>query len=138
MIGISGGLDSRPTHCSLRRAPSTHLGLPRKNILAFTLPGFATTEEHKGQCVGADATRWARPAKRSTFAPRRSKMLEDLGHPFAKGEKTYDVTFENVQAGLRTDYLFRLANQRKALVMGTGDLSGARAQGGPRMASATT
>ncbi len=53
----------------------------------------------------------------------RLKMLEDLGHPFAKGEKVYDVTFENVQAGLRTDYLFRLANQRKALVMGTGDLS---------------
>jgi NAD+ synthase (glutamine-hydrolysing) len=33
------------------------------------------------------------------------------------------VTFENVQAGLRTDYLFRLANQRKAFVLGTGDLS---------------
>jgi NAD+ synthase (glutamine-hydrolysing) len=50
-------------------------------------------------------------------------MLEDLGHPFAKGEPVYDVTFENVQAGLRTDYLFRLANQRKAFVLGTGDLS---------------
>jgi NAD+ synthase (glutamine-hydrolysing) len=33
------------------------------------------------------------------------------------------VTFENVQAGLRTDYLFRLANHNGALVVGTGDLS---------------
>jgi len=35
----------------------------------------------------------------------------------------YDVTFENVQAGLRTDYLFRAANQRGGIVLGTGDLS---------------
>ena len=50
-------------------------------------------------------------------------MLTDLGHPFADGEPVYDVTFENVQAGLRTDYLFRLANQRGGIVLGTGDLS---------------
>ncbi|MEU0058315.1 NAD(+) synthase, partial [Streptomyces sp. NPDC006334] len=45
------------------------------------------------------------------------------GHPFSSGEPVYDVTFENVQAGLRTDYLFRLANQRGGIVLGTGDLS---------------
>ncbi|MDT5140501.1 MAG: hypothetical protein QOD58_4763, partial [Mycobacterium sp.] len=45
------------------------------------------------------------------------------GHPFSRGEKVYDVTFENVQAGLRTDFLFRLANQRGGIVLGTGDLS---------------
>ena len=50
-------------------------------------------------------------------------MLKEMGHPFARGEKVYDVTFENVQAGLRTDYLFRLANQRGGIVLGTGDLS---------------
>src|SRR5258708_32577278 len=43
--------------------------------------------------------------------------------PFARGEKVYDATFENVQARLRTDYLFRLANQRGGSVLGTGDLS---------------
>ena len=47
----------------------------------------------------------------------------DLDHPFAKGKKVYDVTFENVQAGLRTDYLFRLANKEGGMVVGTGDLS---------------
>ena len=46
-----------------------------------------------------------------------------MGHPFAGGEEVYDVTFENVQAGLRTDYLFRIANQRGGIVLGTGDLS---------------
>ena len=45
--------------------------------------------------------------------PAAQQMLADIGHPFAKGEKVYDVTFENVQAGLRTDYLFRLANQQR-------------------------
>jgi NAD+ synthase (glutamine-hydrolysing) len=50
-------------------------------------------------------------------------MLADLEHPFARGEAVYDITFENVQAGLRTDYLFRLANQHDGLVIGTGDLS---------------
>jgi NAD+ synthase (glutamine-hydrolysing) len=50
-------------------------------------------------------------------------MLADLGHPFARGEPVYDVTFENVQAGLRTDYLFRAANFHGGFVLGTGDLS---------------
>src|SRR6202171_2247052 len=50
-------------------------------------------------------------------------MLKEIDHPFSRGEKVYDVTFENVQAGLRTDYLFRLANQRGGIVLGTGDLS---------------
>jgi len=50
-------------------------------------------------------------------------MLADMGHPYAEGQKVYDVTFENVQAGLRTDYLFRLANHAGGLVIGTGDLS---------------
>ena len=55
--------------------------------------------------------------------PTARPMLNDLGHPFADGEPVYDVTFENVQAGLRTDYLFRLANHHDGIVLGTGDLS---------------
>jgi NAD+ synthase (glutamine-hydrolysing) len=35
----------------------------------------------------------------------------------------YDITFENVQAGERTNHLFRLANHHNAIVCGTGDLS---------------
>ncbi|MGA8846241.1 MAG: NAD(+) synthase, partial [Nocardioides sp.] len=57
------------------------------------------------------------------------QMLDDLDHPYAdsqgaaRGRAAYDITFENVQAGLRTDYLFRQANHRGGIVLGTGDLS---------------
>jgi len=55
--------------------------------------------------------------------PSCMQMFRDLRHPFAEGKNVYDVTFENVQAGERTSHLFRLANMRNALVLGTGDLS---------------
>jgi NAD+ synthase (glutamine-hydrolysing) len=55
--------------------------------------------------------------------PACRRMLADIDHPFARGEKVYDTTFENVQAGERTSHLFRLANRHGALVVGTGDLS---------------
>jgi NAD+ synthase (glutamine-hydrolysing) len=121
VIGVSGGLDS--THALLVAAKAFDtLGLPRKNILGFTMPGFATSE-------GTKSNAWTLmnalgiSGEEIDIRPAAMQMLKDLGHPFAKGEKVYDVTFENVQAGLRTDYLFRLANQRKAFVLGTGDLS---------------
>jgi NAD+ synthase (glutamine-hydrolysing) len=121
VIGISGGLDS--THALLVAARAFDaLGLARKNILAFTLPGFATTERTKSN-AWALMNALGATGEEIDIRPAATKMLEDMGHPFARGEKLYDITFENVQAGLRTDYLFRLANQRKALVMGTGDLS---------------
>jgi NAD+ synthase (glutamine-hydrolysing) len=62
-------------------------------------------------------------AREIDIRPSCELMLGDLGHPYAKGEKVYDVTFENVQAGERTNHLFRLANHAGALVLGTGDLS---------------
>ena len=121
VIGISGGLDS--THALIVASKAFDLlGLPRKNILGFTLPGFATSE-------GTKSNAWKLmnalgiTAEEIDIKPAARLMLEQIGHPFAKGEPTYDVTFENVQAGLRTDFLFRLANQRKAFVLGTGDLS---------------
>jgi NAD+ synthase (glutamine-hydrolysing) len=55
--------------------------------------------------------------------PSAKQMLHDLGHPAANGEKVYDITYENVQAGERTSHLFRLANYHQGLVVGTGDLS---------------
>jgi NAD+ synthase (glutamine-hydrolysing) len=55
--------------------------------------------------------------------PSCEQMLRDLHHPYAHGERLYDLTFENVQAGERTSHLFRLANYHGALVLGTGDLS---------------
>jgi NAD+ synthase (glutamine-hydrolysing) len=121
VIGVSGGLDS--THALIVAAKTFDaLGLPRKNILGFTMPGFATSEGTKSNAWKL-MTALGISAEEIDIRPAARRMLEDIGHPFAKGEPVYDVTFENVQAGLRTDYLFRLANQRKAFVLGTGDLS---------------
>ena len=121
VIGVSGGLDS--THALIVAARAMdRLERPRSDILAFTLPGFAT-----GARTRANAERLA-AALGVTFTTiditeTARLMLDELGHPFAEGEPVYDVTFENVQAGLRTDYLFRAANQRGGIVLGTGDLS---------------
>ena len=121
VIGVSGGLDS--THALIVAAKAVDLlGLPRENILAYTMPGFATGSESKTNALAlmkALQTHWEELDIRTTA----TQMLKDIGHPFGKGEKVYDITFENVQAGLRTDYLFRLANHHGGIVIGTGDLS---------------
>jgi NAD+ synthase (glutamine-hydrolysing) len=121
VIGVSGGLDSTQALIVTARAMDW-LGLKRENILAFTLPGFATSDHTKGNAWALMRALGVTAAE-IDIRPAARQMLADLGHPFGRGEPVYDVTFENVQAGLRTDYLFRLANQRGALVVGTGDLS---------------
>jgi NAD+ synthase (glutamine-hydrolysing) len=121
VIGVSGGLDS--THALLVCAKAMdRLGLPRANILGYTMPGFATSTRTRDQAwrlmqaIGCSA-------QEIDIRPSCTQMLKDLDHPFAKGEPVYDLTFENVQAGERTSHLFRLANHHNALVVGTGDLS---------------
>ena len=121
VIGVSGGLDS--THALIVAAKAMdRQSRPRSDVLAFTLPGFATGERTRTNAIALSK------ALGVTFAeidirPTAELMLTEIGHPFARGEQVYDVTFENVQAGLRTDYLFRIANQRGGIVLGTGDLS---------------
>jgi NAD+ synthase (glutamine-hydrolysing) len=121
VIGVSGGLDSTQALIVSARVMD-RLGLPRGNVLAYTLPGFATSSETK-----TNAWRLMRAlgvtGAEIDIRPAANRMLADIGHASAQGEKLYDVTFENVQAGLRTDYLFRLANHNGGLVVGTGDLS---------------
>ncbi|WP_107659694.1 NAD(+) synthase [Nocardia suismassiliense] len=121
VIGVSGGLDS--TQALIVAAETMdRLGLPRANVLAYTMPGFATstrtrTDAHRlMDALGVTA-------QEIDIRPSATQMLRDLGHPAADGVPQYDVTYENVQAGERTSHLFRLANQHGALVVGTGDLS---------------
>ena len=121
VVGISGGLDS--THALIVAARAMDvLKLPRCNILAYTMPGFATG---KHTLANAKALMGALGCESHELDIRPSceQMLRDIGHPYAKGEPVYDVTFENVQAGERTSHLFRLANLHQALVLGTSDLS---------------
>jgi NAD+ synthase (glutamine-hydrolysing) len=121
VIGVSGGLDS--THALIVAANAMdRAGRPRSDILGFTLPGFATSSGTKTnahrlmEALGITATEL-------DITETAELMLKNLEHPYSRGEEVYDVTFENVQAGLRTDYLFRIANQRGGIVLGTGDLS---------------
>ena len=121
VIGVSGGLDS--TQALIVAAKTMdRMGLPRANVLAYTMPGFATSD------VTLQNARLLMQALGATAAeidirPSCLQMLRDIGHPFAEGKPVYDITFENVQAGERTSHLFRLANYHNAIVLGTGDLS---------------
>ncbi|MFS0850582.1 NAD(+) synthase [Novosphingobium panipatense] len=121
VIGVSGGLDS--THALIVAARACdRLGLPRTMIRGYTMPGFGTSEGTKSNAWKLmDAV--GITAEEIDIRPAARTMLEGIGHPFGRGEPVYDVTFENVQAGLRTDYLFRLASQHSGFVIGTGDLS---------------
>jgi len=121
VIGVSGGLDSTQALLVCARVMD-ELGLPRKQILAYTMPGFATSTRTRSsawqlmRAVGAGAGE-------IDIRPSCMQMFRDLGHPYAKGRKVYDIAFENVQAGERASHLFRLANHLRGLVVGTGDLS---------------
>jgi NAD+ synthase (glutamine-hydrolysing) len=121
VIGISGGLDSTQALLVCAQAVD-QLKLPRSSILAYTMPGFATSTRTLAQArrlmkaIGCEANEL-------DIRPACLQMLKDIGHPYAEGKQVYDVTFENVQAGERTSHLFRLANLRGGLVVGTGDLS---------------
>jgi NAD+ synthase (glutamine-hydrolysing) len=121
VIGVSGGLDSTQALIVAARVVD-RLGLPRENVLAYTMPGFATSEHTLGnahrlmKALGVSA-------EELDIRPAATQMLRDLAHPAGYGEAVYDITYENVQAGERTSHLFRLANYHGGLVLGTGDLS---------------
>ncbi|MCI6584072.1 MAG: NAD(+) synthase [Mobiluncus sp.] len=133
ILGLSGGLDSTlallvavSAKAQRGRAlvetaafdPTTS----RESILTFTMPGFATTDHTRGNAEGL-ARAIGVGCELIDIRPTATEMLKTMGHPAGNGEPVYDITFENVQAGLRADYLFRLANQRGGFVLGTGDLS---------------
>jgi NAD+ synthase (glutamine-hydrolysing) len=121
VIGVSGGLDSTNALIVCAKTMDV-LGLPRTNIKAYTLPGFATTDKtYKNSlrlmsALGVDS-------REIDIKEGSLQIMKDIGHPFANGGNVYDITFENIQAGQRTSLLFRIANFENALVVGTGDLS---------------
>jgi NAD+ synthase (glutamine-hydrolysing) len=121
IIGVSGGLDSTQVLIVAAKAMDG-MSLPRKNVLAYTMPGFATSQQTLNNARKLMAALGV-SAGEIDIRPSCKQMFADIGHPFARGEKVFDLTFENVQAGERTSHLFRLANLNQAIVLGTGDLS---------------
>jgi NAD+ synthase (glutamine-hydrolysing) len=121
VIGVSGGLDS--THALIVAAKAfDRLGIPRERIHGYTMPGFGTTTGSKNDALKLMKALGV-TGETLDIRPAAKRMLMDIGHPFGHGERVYDINFENVQAGLRTDFLFRLAGEKKGFVVGTGDLS---------------
>ncbi|MCR2828227.1 NAD(+) synthase, partial [Microbacterium sp. zg.Y909] len=121
VIGVSGGLDSTHALLVVARAMD-RMGRPRRDILAYTMPGFATSEHTKSNAI-ALAEAIGASIQTIDIRPAANELLKGIGHPYASGEPVYDVTFENVQAGIRTDFLFRIANRENGIVIGTSDLS---------------
>ena len=121
VIGVSGGLDSTHALLVVARAMD-RAGRPRSDILAYTMPGFATSDHTKSNALELAAAIGA-TVETIDIRDAAGEILRGIGHPAASGEKVYDVTFENVQAGIRTDFLFRLANRHNGIVIGTSDLS---------------
>ena len=134
-IGISGGLDST---LALLVAVKTcdMLGQNRRRIHGLTMPGFGTTARTKRNAVDL-MDHLGIVAEAIDIAPLALKTFQELEHaPFgidcrtmdvaafkaALGqvprERRHDLTFENVQARLRTFLLMS-----RGFVVGTGDLS---------------
>jgi NAD+ synthase (glutamine-hydrolysing) len=121
VIGVSGGLDSTQALIVCARAMDV-MALPRENILAFIMPGFATSARTLDQARRLTASVGC-TTREIDIRPSCMQMFRDMEHPFAEGEPLYDIAFENVQAGERTSHLFRIANLQGGLVVGTSDLS---------------
>jgi NAD+ synthase (glutamine-hydrolysing) len=118
VLGLSGGLDST---LALLVAVRTFelLGLPKKGILAVTMPGFGTTARTLGNARELAEALEATLLEIDIRAACR-QHIEDIGLPVSDLAST---TFQNLQARERTQILMDLANKEGGLVVGTGDLS---------------
>jgi NAD+ synthase (glutamine-hydrolysing) len=117
VVGISGGLDSTLALLVTARAFDM-LGLPRKGIVAVTMPGFGTTDRTYNNAVAMIKSSGA-TFKEVPIAKAVMQHFADIDHDAS----IHDVTYENSQARERTQILMDIANQANGFVIGTGDLS---------------
>ena len=117
VVGISGGLDSTLALLVTARAFDM-LGLPRKGIVAVTMPGFGTTDRTYNNAVAMIKSLGA-TFKEAPIAKAVMQHFADIDHDVS----IHDVTYENSQARERTQILMDIANQANGFVIGTGDLS---------------
>lgn len=135
VLGVSGGLDS--THAALVAAAALDLqNQPRQDLICITMPGFGTSD---GTRSNAEALALALGStfQEISISDASTTILNAVNHPVVEGASSVDsllerlrsqpelgdVTFENIQARIRTLLLMTLANQCSGLVIGTGDLS---------------
>ncbi len=117
VIGISGGLDSCLALLVAVRAVDA-LGLPRRDVVAVTMPCFGTTARTRNNAE--ELCRLLGVTLRCVdITDSVRQHFKDIGHD----ESDHSVTYENAQARQRTLVLMDVANQTGGLVVGTGDLS---------------
>jgi NAD+ synthase (glutamine-hydrolysing) len=133
VLGLSGGLDS--THAALVAAAALDLlGRPRSALLCVTMPGFGSSHDTQSNAERL-ASALSATFQRAEVSELARDVLLTMGHPAGaatvaellarvrKEPELADISFENVQARLRTLLLMSVANRAGGLVLGTGDLS---------------
>ena len=117
VVGISGGLDSCLALLVAVRACHI-LGRDPRDIVAITMPCFGTSKRTRSNaeilCEALDVS-----FQEINITATVQSHFADIG----QDPETYDVTFENCQARVRTLELMDYANKNGGFVIGTGDLS---------------
>ncbi len=133
VVALSGGLDSALALLVTVNAFDM-AGLDRGGIRVISMPGFGTSNTTKG-LAGDLAASLGLELKMIDITAASRQALLDIGHDGV----TPDVTFENVQARMRTLNGLNLANRVGGIMIGTGDLSeealGFSTYGGDHLAS---
>ena len=117
VIGVSGGLDSTLALLVAVLA-FDELGLPRRNIVTVTMPGFGTsgrTHDNSTRLMELLGTDF----REISILPAVRQHFADIG----QDEDVHDLTYENSQARERTQLLMDIAGKEGGIVVGTGDLS---------------
>lgn len=117
VLGISGGLDSTLAILVTVKA-FDKAELPRKNIIAVTMPCFGTTDRTYSNAVTLVNSLGATLSEIKIEAAVR-QHFKDIG----QDEDVHDITYENCQARERTQVLMDIANKTNGMVIGTGDMS---------------
>jgi NAD+ synthase (glutamine-hydrolysing) len=134
-IGISGGLDSTLALLVTCKTMDA-LGVPRQRVRAITMPGFGTTNRTRTNATALMRQLGVSPAEVDIRALCLEEMRALKHQPFGidltgldvpaltaclqqlTDDNRHDLTFENVQARMRTCILMNTA-----FVIGTGDVS---------------
>ncbi len=117
VIGISGGLDSTLALLAVNHAFDM-MKWDKSDIIAITMPGFGTTSRTKNNAVLLCEALGLNP-REIPISDIALGEFEAIGHD----KDQHDVTYENVQARIRTSTLMNIANKEGGLVIGTGDMS---------------
>ena len=117
VIGVSGGVDSTLVMLACAKAMDI-CGLPRKNIVAITMPCFGTTDRTKNNAITI-AEQLGAELRVIPIGESVKKHFETIGHDY----NDHTVVFENAQARERTMVLLDVANKVEGLDVGTKDLS---------------